>query len=236
MPKYTDPGFEKLTGAKSVSAETWNAQNGIMISYGANRAARFAFQYASRSKNRDGSVSYINANEGSSTWLNKARRSSIGLNIAALGLIDALNSWDDRSREVVTSINPLNSRRHTTREWRGELRFKDFAPRERMGLAAPFATEPFALSLPDEEVLLADALSVIVHQVAAGDFRTRTTLNFNGGEATYGIEADGLIVPGRPFGFEQGQGVVAINQTAAQACFGGLLNHITHEIGAETAR
>lgn len=234
MPKYTDPGFERLKGAKSVAAEMWNAQNGVMISYGVNNAARVAFQLASRVKNTNGSISYIAAHEGSTKWLHKARRESVGLNAAALGLIHALNMWDDRSREVVTVVNPLQAPRRTMREWRGELRFNELGLRERSGLAAPFATEPFVLTPPNREPMLAEELSVIVRQGAAGNLRTQTVLNFNGGEATYGIEANGLIVPGKPLGPEQA--VSTLNQAEAALCFGGMLTHLTRTVVAEIAR
>jgi hypothetical protein len=238
MPKFNDPGFDRLTGIRSILAERWNAQNGVMISSSAGRIARMAYQKASEKTVSGLMTTYVSANRGSTASLRMSMAASEGLNNTALSVVDALNCWDDRSRELVTVVGPNNpyTRKSAIRRWQADFRFQDFGHRERSGLAAPFATEPLVLKLPERDELLVEGLRLDVAQPIFTDSRTKTTITFNGGEAVYGVEPDGLIVHGMPFGFEPGQGTVAFDQDEAAASLGGMLRHLEDRVRTETAR
>lgn len=230
MPKHTDQGFERLTGLKSVAAEVWNAQNGIMISHGVGFAARRAYERASREYLPDGSFTYIHAGEGSSKNLDKSRVLSCGLNVAALNVIAALNDWDDRSREIV-HVTPTSDK---LSEWLGTFRLNEYGARERGYLAPSFATEPSILGLPNRPNIMIEDITIHTRQVDTSAV-THTTLSFNKGNVLVGIEQDGLLVDRGPRG-EVSRTDAGVLEHPAYESVAGLLKHLESRVRHEISR
>lgn len=235
MPKFRQPEFDTHTGLSEIAGQMWSAGNGVMIGDDVSRLARAAYAVASIERHDDGSLTRVSAHEGSTNRLLRARRASLGLNAAALGVIHALNGWDDRSREYVTS--PRVSSIRSKSAWEGVLQFAGLGHRELTGLAAPFPMEPALLDMPFLGMTAVDALEIRVEQPSYSDRRTMTTLAFSGSDSvTFGVEVDGTVVPGEPFGPGNEMRDLSVDQRLVQASFGSLLNRATEVIVQETLR
>ena len=233
MPKKTDRSFQQLPLFKEVQAEVWNAQNGVMITYGVGHIARAAYTLVSTTSRADGTFTRILGNEGSSRELHRSMRESVGLNVSALAVIDALNNWDDRSREQQTSASRAFPRAKTKSAWYVKLQFNRPPERGRSFIAAPFEIPSSVIDMPYLGTLILEGLDIDVEQIGYNNPKTMTTLRFTGSETiTIGIEPDGLVVPGAAAVHSVGES--GIDQQFAVATLGSFMRHTADVIIGQT--
>jgi hypothetical protein len=108
--------------------------------------------------------------------------------------------------------------------------------RERAGLAAHFAIEPFTLALPDKRTVLADTLQLTVRQQHPASMRTSTHIDINGGEVVFGVQTDGTILQDASVRYPEISVMVGDERDLTVAAIGGMLRHLERSVRAETAR